>query len=310
VATQGDLSRALATARHATRGASDGAFAATADGRDHRDLASLKSVVMIQCVGPWDKQDFYCSRLCCAAALENALALKALNPRMRVHVLMKEMRAYGFKEELYTEARAKGVIFVRYTDERPPTVRSDGGRAMVSVDEPILGARLEIPADLVVLSTALVAPEGARSVSDALKIPLTAEGFFLEAHPKLRPVDFASEGIFLCGAAHYPKSLEEAISQGLAAAGRAATILSKESLRVGGVVAQVNPARCAACLTCVRVCPYEVPAIGASKVAEIEVARCQGCGVCAAECPNDAIQLQHYRDEQVMVKTAALLAGV
>ena len=293
VITQGDLTRMLNRATWQMPG----------------DLTGVRSVVMVQCVGPWDKQEFYCSRLCCAAALENALKLKALSPEARIYILMKDMRAYGFKEELYTEARSKGVVFIRYTDERQPEVRTEGGRTVVAVYEPILGEDLSLPADLVVLSTALVPPEGVRALGEALKVPITAEGFFLEAHPKLRPVDFASEGIFLCGAAHYPKTLEEAISQGLAAAGRASTVLAKEELKVGGVVAEVTASKCAACLTCVRVCPYEVPTVGRKGVAEIEVARCQGCGVCAAECPNDAIQLRHYRDDQVLVKAAALLAG-
>ena len=316
VITQGDLTRLLNQARSPSDAAGS-RFAEPLASRTEGDhevpkspLLDLRSVVMIQCVGPWHEQEFYCSRLCCATALENALRLKELSPQTQVYVLMKDMRAYGFKEELYTEARSKGIVFIRYTDERQPVVRSQNGQATVSAYEPILGEQLELSADLVVYSTALVPPEGARALGEALKVPLTAEGFFLEAHPKLRPVDFASEGIFVCGAAHYPKTVEEAISQGLAAAGRASTILSKDVLKVGGAVAEVTPARCVACLTCVRVCPYEVPVVGRRGVAEIEVARCQGCGVCAAECPNDAIQLRHYRDSQVLVKAAALLAGL
>jgi len=168
-----------------------------------------------------------------------------------------------------------------------------------------------------VLATPTVPNEGAAALSKLLKVPLQADGFFLEAHVKLRPVDFASEGIFLAGAAHYPKSLDESIGQAYAAAGRAAAILAKQALKAGGIVAEVDQEKCAACLTCVRVCPYEVPRIDPeAKKAHIEAAACQGCGVCVSECPAKAIELHHYTDAQIFAKEEAsfteadLAAGV
>ena len=157
------------------------------------------------------------------------------------------------------------------------------------------------------LSAGIAPGESNNEISSAFKLPLSVEGFFLEAHVKLRPVDFPSEGIFLCGLAHYPKFLEESMAQAYAAAARAATVLTKEQLKVGGVVSRVDETKCAACLTCVRVCPYNVPRINERGVAEIKVANCQGCGSCASECPAKAIQLLHYRDAQIIAKTDALM---
>jgi heterodisulfide reductase subunit A-like polyferredoxin len=275
------------------------------------------SVVMIQCVGPWDESDdvpFYCSRICCGVAVKNAIRIKELDPDCNVYVLYKDMRTYGFSEVFYTKAREKGVIFLRYDDQNKPDVQSVDGQLQVSVFEPILRERITLTPDLLVLSTAVVPAEGSRDLAELLKFSCTLEGFFLEAHVKLRPVDFPAEGIFLCGAAHYPKFIDEAIAQAQAAAARAATILSKDVLQVGGVVAVVDEEKCTGCLTCVRVCPYDAPRINPTKVgagairgvAEIEAAACQGCGTCAGECPAKAIQLQHYRDEQVLAKEEAL----
>jgi heterodisulfide reductase subunit A-like polyferredoxin len=282
----------------------------------NQQISKCSSVVMIQCVGPWDEGGdvpFYCSRVCCGVAVKNALRIKELNPDCNVYVLYKDMRTYGFQETLYTKAREKGVIFLRYDDEHKPDVQSVDGRLQVSVFEPILRDRLVLAPDLLVLSTAVVPAEGSRELAELLKFSCTLEGFFLEAHVKLRPVDFPAEGVFLCGAAHYPKFIDEAIAQAQAAAARAATILSQEALEVGGMVAVVDEEKCTGCLTCVRVCPYDVPHINPTKVgagailgvAEIEPAACQGCGTCAAECPAKAIQLQHYRDEQVLAKEEA-----
>jgi heterodisulfide reductase subunit A len=165
-----------------------------------------------------------------------------------------------------------------------------------------------MPLDLLVLATPAVPNEGNEDLSKMLKVPLTADGFYLEAHVKLRPVDFASEGIFLCGSAHYPKGIEETISQAYAAAGRAAAILAKPALKAGGVVAEVDQDKCAACLTCVRICPYGVPSIESdTKKAKIEAAACQGCGICVSECPVKAIELHHYTDAQVFAKEEALI---
>jgi heterodisulfide reductase subunit A len=294
-----------------------------------------QSIVMIQCVGPAEK---YCGRICCATAFKNALRLKALNPKAEVTILYRDIRAYGFKERLYTEARRQGVRFIRYDFDRRPVVEipnpaqasqtpNDAPQTAISnqqsaivvrVWEPILGADVELRPDLLVLSTPLAPAEGARELGSKLKVPVDADGWFLEAHVKLRPVDFASEGIFMAGAAHYPKFLDESIVQAKAAASRAATILARPALAAGGAVAVVDQSKCTACLTCVRICPFSIPKIvsnvtGVGNImgaAYIEAAVCQGCGLCAAECPAKAISLMHYRDAQVMAKVDALLEGV
>ena len=227
-----------------------------------------------------------------------------------MYVWFKEIRTFGFSEEYYTRARELGVIFTRYENESAPDVSANGS-VKVAYTDPYLGKGIELPLDLLVLATPTVPNEGNDALSLLLKVPLTADGFFLEAHVKLRPVDFASEGIFLCGAAHYPKGIEETISQAYAAAGRAASVLAKPALKAGGVVAEVDQDKCAACLTCVRVCPYEVPIIEPdTKKAKIEAAACQGCGVCVSECPAKAITLHHYTDAQIFAKEEALFMEV
>ena len=280
---------------------------------DPQSVAQAQNVVMILCVGPGTK---YCSRICCAGAVKNALKIKQLNPGASVHVLHRDIRTYGFQERDYSKALEQGIIFTRYNDSRLPQVTADGDLE-VRFWEPVLAEEITVNPDLVVLNTGIVAAEGARELASRLKVPCGLDDFFLEAHIKLRPVDFVTEGMFVAGAAHYPKFLEESIVQAQAAAARAATILSQDTLRSGGVVAVVEPEKCTGCLTCVRVCPYNVPVIdpaltgagGIEGAARIEAAACQGCGTCAAECPAKAIQLMHYRDEQVMAEEEALFAA-
>jgi heterodisulfide reductase subunit A-like polyferredoxin len=272
------------------------------------EVKGLRSLVMIQCVGPWNDDEsipFYCSRVCCGVAIKNAITFKELNSAASVTVLYRDIRTYGFHEDVYTQARRKGVIFARYDWENPPQVSLNNGRLRVAAEDPVLGKDLGLEPDLLVLSEAVVPTPGSEEVANLFKVPRTLEGFFLEAHVKLRPVDFPTDGIYLCGMAHYPKFIDETLAQAGAAVARASTILSKKTMYVGGVVSRVDGERCAACLTCVRVCPYEVPAINAEGEAEIEMARCQGCGVCAAECPAKAIELQHYEDSQMLAKCAS-----
>jgi heterodisulfide reductase subunit A-like polyferredoxin len=273
-------------------------------------LLKAKSIVMIQCVGPWDEdpsKSFYCSRICCSVAIKNAIRIKDLHPEVSITILYKDMRTYGFKEAFYTKARGKGVLFVRFDEKKKPSVSLSNGRLSVQLEDPMLHLTLTLHPDLLVLSEAVVPNEGSKELANLFKFPQTLDGFFLEAHVKLRPVDFATDGLYLCGMAHYPKSVNETIAQAEAASARASTILSQEVLQVGGVVAVVEGERCAACLTCVRVCPYEVPMINARGEAEIDVAKCKGCGSCVAECPARAIELMHFRDRQLQAKCQALV---
>jgi heterodisulfide reductase subunit A-like polyferredoxin len=276
-----------------------------------------ESVVMIQCVGPAEK---FCSRLCCTTALKNALKLKELNPAAQVTVLFRDIRTYGFKERLYTEARRAGVRFIHYEFDRKPEVHANGNASgdssLLSVRcwEPLLGRELELKPDMVVLSTPVVPPEGVEELASRLKLSIGMDGFFLEAHVKLRPVDFASEGIFMAGMAHYPKFLDETIAQAQAAASRAASILCQKTMLTNAQVARVDPLKCVGCLTCVRICPYDVPNISSEYAgvgsilgaAYIEPAICHGCGTCASECPAQAIQLMHSTDAQTLTKVDAL----
>ncbi len=224
---------------------------------------------------------------------------------------------------MYQEARRQGVVFVQYDFDRKPEVRTSppglggtGGGLQVTVWESSLGQDLVLEPDLVVLSMPVVPPEGTDELATRLKVSVDMDGFFLEAHVKMRPVDFSSDGLFVAGMAHYPKFLDETIVQAQAAAARAMTIVSKDVLEVGGIVAQVDAEKCVACLTCVRICPYNVPQIqaefdgvgGIVGAAYIEPAKCHGCGSCVAECPAKAIQLLHYRDVQVEAEIKALLA--
>ncbi len=276
------------------------------EGRDLPD-----SVVMIQCVGPAEQ---YCARICCTTALKNALMLKRHKPQARVTVIYRDIRTFGFKERIYQEARRAGVLFVQYDFDRKPQVQITDSRLQITVWEPVLREELVLEPDLLVLSMPVVPSPGSRELAARLKLPVDLDGFFLEAHVKLRPVDFAADGFFLAGMAHYPKFLGEAIAQAQAAAARAATVLSRDYLEVGGIVAQVDPEKCVACLTCVRICPYRVPRIRADLIgvggivgaAYIEPAQCHGCGVCVGECPAKAIQLLHYRDVQIEAKIGAM----
>ena len=285
------------------------------------DLSPGSSVVMIQCVGPWDDDPstpFYCSRICCGVAVKNAIALKKRDPETHVFVLFKEMRTYGFMETLYTEARRLGVIFLRFDGESAPRVSVESNQLRVHAVDPSLGEDVILNPDLLVLSEAIVPSAGSRELAQLMKFSCSLEGFFQEAHVKLRPVDFAAEGMFMCGMAHYPKFLDETIAQAQAAAARAATILSRDALEAGGVVAVVETLKCTGCLTCVRVCPYSVPHIDRAQVgaggikgaAVVEAAACQGCGICAAECPAKAIQLQHHLDEQILAQEDALFGSL
>jgi heterodisulfide reductase subunit A-like polyferredoxin len=280
-----------------------------------------RSVVMIQCVGPAER---YCARICCTSALKNAMVLKRLDPSIQITVIYRDIRTYGFKERLYTQAREQGVVFVHYDDARLPEVSVAGaeGEAVAERDAALevrvwdeaLAREVVLSPELLVLSTPVVPAMAAQEMRNRLKVQLDSDGFYLEAHVKLRPVDFVSEGIFMAGMAHYPKLLEESIAHARAAAARAATVLGRDSIHTGGRVADVDQELCVGCLTCVRACPFGAVRIrdeafgvgGVQGAAGVEAALCQGCGTCAAECPAGAIDLLHYTDTQVMTKVDAL----
>ncbi len=274
--------------------------------RTKPDLAkSLRSVVMIQCVGSRNEEHPYCSRVCCCQAVANALKLKELNPDMDVIVLYRDIRTFGFKELFYKEARNQGVIFVRYEQETPPEVFEDQGILKIGFIEPSLRRKVIISPDRIVLSAALRPHSMSAQIAGVFKLPRDDQGFLLEAHIKLRPLDFATNGMFLCGDGHSPKFPEETIVQATGAAGRALSVLSKDTMYVGPC-SEVDPDLCAACMTCVRTCPYSVPFINEDGISQIDPARCRGCGMCAAECPAQAITVHHYLDEQIEAKMYGL----
>jgi heterodisulfide reductase subunit A-like polyferredoxin len=275
-------------------------------GSDNGAFRDARDIVMIQCVGSREEGYMYCSRVCCTQAVKNALALKARNPSSTVTILFRDMRTYGHYELFYKEAREQGVRFIRWTPESRPEVSVNGGGVEVTVYDEPLGRTVRLNPDYLVLSAGVRPRDDMEALASVAKLPLTADGFFLEAHVKLRPLDFGSAGMFLCGLAHGPKLMPETITQARGAAARAATILAQKELSISGVVSVVDQEHCVACLTCVRVCPYHVPVINEEGVAEIEAAACHGCGICAAACPREAIQVQHYKNEQVCAKCDAL----
>jgi heterodisulfide reductase subunit A2 len=267
--------------------------------------AAWNQVVMIQCVGSRNDENPNCSRVCCQTAVKHARELKKLNPEMDILILYRDMRMYGQLEEFYTQARREGIIFARFDLESQPVVDSNGAGLNVVFTDHVLRRPVKVVADAVVLSAATLASQNA-PLASMLKIQSSPDGYFMEAHVKLRPVDFAAEGLFLCGTAHSPKLIGESISQAMAAASRAGAFLAATDQTIGGVVAQVDPELCAGCLVCVRACPYGVPQI-VNNVSNINEALCQGCGTCVSECPAKAITLANYSDDQIMVKVEALL---
>ncbi|MFQ6066548.1 MAG: FAD-dependent oxidoreductase [bacterium] len=273
--------------------------------RNSSEIGDFKCVVMIQCVGSREDDRPYCSRVCCSESIKNALKIKEINPETQVFVLYRDMRTYGFKEDYYRNAREKDVIFIRYNEHEKPEVVEDKGSLRVSVKDEILGEKIVLQPDLVVLGVATVPLPGNKALAQMLKVPLNDDGFFLEAHVKLRPVEFATEGIFVCGLAHNPKFLDESITQANAAASRASIILSQEEIEAEGTVAMVNTSRCSACGMCESLCAYkaiEVKTVDEKRgirAAVVTEAMCKGCGACVANCRSSAIDLRGFTDDQI-----------
>ena len=274
---------------------------------EEKTAVDYNSVVMIQCVGSRNEENVECSRICCQSAVKNALHIKKLNPDAQIYILYRDIRTNGMLEEYYTEARKQGVIFIRFDSDAPPDVNSSSDGLFITVKDHILQQDIEISADILTLSAGIRA-EDTDEISGIMKLNRNPEGYFMEAHVKLRPVDMPGEGIFLCGTAHGPKLISEAIAQAQAAASRATTFLSKDAIKLSAITAKVDTEFCVKCLSCVRSCPFDVPAFNIKeKVIEINEAICHGCGVCASVCPRETIQLSFYEDDQIMSKIDALL---
>jgi heterodisulfide reductase subunit A len=277
-------------------------------------LKELKNVVMIQCVGAREEKEGgrnYCSRICCATAVKNALEIKELYPDAEISVLYRDMQTYGKDfEEHYQKAREKYVQFIRFDAENPPEViPRPKGKCTVRVHDILINDTFELDADLVVLSTPMIRTEEAKELSKMLKVPLGADGFFFEAHVKLRPVDFATDGIFVCGTAHSPKTIPESIAQAYAAASRAGIPMALKRVRTEAITSIVDDVRCTGCGTCVKLCPYNAIRKDERGIARVNDVLCKGCGVCAASCPERAITMRHFSDKQVLAEATAALGG-
>ncbi|MCA1961157.1 MAG: FAD-dependent oxidoreductase [Desulfomonile sp.] len=270
-------------------------------------LKSLKNAVFIQCVGSRCDERPYCSKICCAGSVRLSERLREINPNINIYIIYRDLRTYGLLEKHYEAARRNGTIFIRYEPESKPRVEAAGDQVKVIVRDPVLDRDITIPADLLTLAAAIEPEQSNRELGQLFKVTINSYGYFVEAHMKLRPVDFTTEGVFLAGMAHYPKPIDESIAQATAAAQRASILLSQEHMTFPGVVSKVDPDKCAVCLTCVRLCPYGAPFINEKHKAEIVPALCQGCGICSSVCPGKAIELQHFKDDQVFQEIDALL---
>jgi heterodisulfide reductase subunit A len=272
-------------------------------------LENLNTAVFIQCVGSRIPERPYCSKVCCTQSIKSALEFKKINPKMNVFVVYRDMRPYGLREDLYRKARSVGVTFIRRDTDNELTVGVDREDLKVSFSDRVLGRAMEIRPDLLILACAIV-PDAKTELSQLYKVPLNDDGFFAEAHVKLRPVDFATDGVFVCGLAHAPKSLDESITQAQAAAARAVTVLSMEDIKMGGIVSHIIPERCSGCMGCINVCPFGAITFNPEKfVAEVNPALCKGCGACSATCPSEAPALMGFDNNQLYAQIKGALSG-
>ncbi len=272
---------------------------------DDPSLTKLNGAVFIQCVGSREPGRMYCSRICCTHSIENAIQLKEKNPEMNVYILYRDIRAYGEKELLYKKARQLGVIFIRYNIDDKPLVNTDGQRLTVNVTDHILNMPLELEVDMVALATAII-PNADEKLGNFFKVAVNGDGFFIEKHAKLGPSEFSTDGVYLCGLAHYPKPIDESIAQAKASVARAVTLLAKQTVFSSGTVALADPMLCSSCGVCVSICPYSAPKFAEegrfSGKAEINPALCKGCGLCVASCRSGALHLKGFDNNQILTQ--------
>jgi len=270
-------------------------------------VTQAESLVMIQCVGCRNEDRNYCSRVCCSHAIKNALKLKEVNPEMAIYILFRDMRTYGLREDYYREAAEKGVTFIRYETDDKPVVEAlkAGGKSLlrVSVPDPVLGKRLELDVDFVSLAAAVIPAATTQEIARQFKVTLSPDDFFKEAHVKLKPVEFAADGVYLCGTAHYPKHIQECINQAYGAAGRVLTLLANDTVTASGSVCEVNEDDCISCGACITACTYDAIAFvetAKGRKARVNPVLCKGDGLCNAKCPTNAIVLKHFTDEELI----------
>ncbi len=276
-------------------------------------IEQIDTAVFVQCVGSRIPDRPYCSKVCCTQSIKSALKLKEINPQMDVFILYRDLRPYGLREDLYRRARTEGIVFIRYNSGKDLNVAKEDAGLKMSFTDRVLGRMMDIRPDLLVLASAIV-PDSKNPLAQMYKVPQNADGFFAEAHVKLRPMDFATDGVFVCGLAHAPKPIDESIVQGQAAASRAVTVLAKKVFQTSGIVAETNPAHCSSCGVCVSECPYSAPSFieegPFTGKTQINPVLCKGCGLCVASCRSGAIHLKGFDNDQIFAQIFALNEAV
>ncbi|MBU1695413.1 MAG: FAD-dependent oxidoreductase, partial [Proteobacteria bacterium] len=272
------------------------------------DLKSTNTAVFIQCVGSRIRERPYCSKVCCTQSIRNALKLKSINPAMKVFVLYRDMRPFGLREDLYTQARTKGIQFIKFDFEKKLEVSVKKDHLQVLFSDTSLRRKMQIKSDLIILASSIV-PEKGNKLAAMYKVTQNADGFFMEAHAKLKPVDCATDGVFICGLAHAPKPIDESISQAQAAATRAVTLLAKKTMNMDGTIAMVNQELCSSCGVCVSICPFSAPSFTNEGrfegKAQINPVLCKGCGLCVGSCRSGAIHLKGFDNNQIFAQIFA-----
>jgi len=272
-------------------------------------LREINSAVFVQCVGSRIEERPYCSKVCCTHSVKNALKLKELKPEMNVFIIYRDIRTYGLREDLYREAREKGIVFIRYEFDKELNVTKDDNDLQVRFTGYVLQREMEIRPDLLVLASAIVAPQE-NPIAKLFKVPLNDDGFFVEAHVKLRPMDFSTDGVFVCGLAHSPKPVEEAVAQGLAAAARAATLLSKDKVFGNAIVSHIDENICRGCQDCIEACPFQaINYLEDRMICEVNQVVCKGCGACSVACPTGAANILHFTNDEIETMVEAALTG-